>query len=115
MSIPIGSSPQLLTPDRQVLREGLIEEEFQEYRDAVKVEDLVEAVDGLIDLLYVTYGALVEHGVNADKCFAEVQRSNMTKLDGDGKPIWREDGKLLKGPFFESPNLIDILTRKERR
>ena len=107
--VPVGESPQMLTPARHKLRVELIREEFEEYTDAVATGDLVGAADALVDLLYVTYGAMVEHGFPADTLFAEVQRSNMSKLGADGLPILRDDGKILKGPGFELPNLAAIL------
>jgi predicted HAD superfamily Cof-like phosphohydrolase len=88
-----------------VLRLQLIEEELQELRDAIGDADLVEVADALTDILYVTYGAGHAFGIDLDKCFEEVQASNMSKLGKDGKPIYREDGKILKGENFFEPNL----------
>ena len=91
------------------LRIDLIEEELNELKEAIKNKDIVEVADALTDILYVTYGAGHSFGVNLDECFDEVQRSNMSKLGEDGKPIFREDGKVLKGPNYFKPNLKAIL------
>ena len=80
------------------LRKKLIEEEFDELKQAINEKDLVEVADALTDILVVTYGAGVAFGVNLDKCFEEVHRSNMSKLSEDGKPIFNEFGKVMKGP-----------------
>ena len=89
----------------QNLRIDLIEEELTELKDAIKNNDLVEVADALTDLLYVTYGAGHAFGINLDKGFDEVQNSNMSKLDSDGKPIYNESGKVMKGPKYFEPNL----------
>ncbi len=91
------------------LRIDLIKEEFEELEDAIKKKDLKETVDALTDILYVTYGAGHAFGVNLDKCFEEVQNSNMSKLGGDGKPIFNENGKVMKGPNYFKPNLNQFL------
>lgn len=91
------------------LRIGLIEEELEELRQAIKDKDIVEVADALTDLLYVTYGMGVSFGIDLDKCFVEVHDSNMSKLDADGKVIRREDGKVLKGPNFREPDLKKVL------
>ena len=98
-------------PDKetQVLRYALIHEELNEFVDAMKKEDLVEVADALTDLLYVVYGAGHAFGIDLDKCFAEVQRSNMSKLGEDGKPIYRDDGKVMKGQNFSEPQLKECL------
>jgi len=102
-------------PDKetQVLRYALIHEELNEFVDAMKKEDLVEVADALTDLLYVVYGAGHAFGIDLDKCFAEVQRSNMSKLGEDGKPIYRDDGKVMKGPNFSEPQLEECLNLGE--
>ena len=87
------------------LRINLIEEELNEFKEAVKKKDLKEAADALTDILYVTYGAGHAFGIDLDKCFDEVQRSNMSKLGVDGKPIYNEKGKVMKGPNYFEPNL----------
>ena len=91
------------------LRIDLIEEELEELKDAINKKDLKETVDALTDILYVTYGAGHAFGVNLDKCFEEVQNSNMSKLGGDGKPIFNENGKVMKGPNYFKPNLNQFL------
>lgn len=109
--VPIGFVPQPLAHHRQELRFELISEEFKEYRKAASRGDVVKMADGLTDILYVTYGAMVEHGFPANHLFTAVQRSNMSKLDDDGKPIYRKsDQKVLKGPNFEEPN-FDVVLR----
>ena len=98
-------------PDRKIvkLRLDLIKEELDELTNAVKNNDIVEVADALTDILYVTYGAGHSFGINLDKCFEEVQRSNMSKLDVDGKPIYNENGKVMKGPNYFKPNLTKFL------
>ena len=87
------------------LRISLIEEELNELKDAIKNNDIKEAADALTDILYVTYGAGIAFGIDLDKCFNEVQNSNMSKLGGDGKPIYNEFGKVMKGPNYFKPDL----------
>ena len=87
------------------LRYNLIKEELDEFEEALKDRDLKEVADALTDILYVTYGAGNAFGIDLDKCFDEVQRSNMSKLDGDGKPIYNEHGKVMKGPRYFQPDL----------
>ena len=87
------------------LRIGLIEEELDELKQAIKENNIKEVADALTDILYVTYGAGHAFGINLDKCFEEVQNSNMSKLDNDGKPIYNEDGKVMKGPNYFKPDL----------
>ena len=91
------------------LRIDLIEEELEELKDAISKKDLKETIDALTDILYVTYGAGHAFGVNLDKCFEEVQNSNMSKLGEDGKPIYNENGKVMKGPNYFKPNLNQFL------
>ncbi len=83
----------------------LIKEELRELEEAMKEKNLKEVADALTDILYVTYGAGYAYGVNLDKCFKEVQRANMSKLGEDGKPIFNESGKVMKGPNYSEPNL----------
>ena len=87
------------------LRYNLIKEELDEFEEALKHRDLKEVADALTDILYVTYGAGHAFGIDLDKCFDEVQRSNMSKLDEDGKPIYNEHGKVMKGPKYFQPDL----------
>ena len=91
------------------LRIDLIEEELNELKEAIKNNDIVEVADALTDILYVTYGAGHSFGVNLDECFDEVQRSNMSKLGEDGKPIYNDSGKVMKGPNYFAPNLKKIV------
>ena len=91
------------------LRIDLIEEELEELKDAINKKDLKETVDALTDILYVVYGAGHAFGVNLDKCFEEVQNSNMSKLGEDGKPIYNKNGKVMKGPNYFKPNLNQFL------
>jgi predicted HAD superfamily Cof-like phosphohydrolase len=91
------------------LRYNLIDEELNELREALNERNLIEVADALTDLLYVVYGAGHSFGINLDKCFEEVHNSNMSKLGEDGKPIHREDGKVLKGPNYWAPNLKKVL------
>ena len=87
------------------LRYSLIKEELEELRLAIDSKNLVEAADALTDILYVTYGAGHAFGIDLDKCFNEVQNSNMSKLDENGKPIYNESGKVMKGPNYFKPDL----------
>ncbi len=91
------------------LRISLIAEELEEFKEAIKNNDLKEAADALTDILYVTYGAGHAFGVNLDKCFEEVQRSNMSKLGDDGKPIYNDAGKVMKGSKYFKPDLSKFL------
>ena len=91
------------------LRLDLISEELEELKNAMASKDLLEVADALTDILYVTYGAGHAFGINLDKCFDEVQNSNMSKLDSDGKPIYNESGKVMKGPDYFKPNLLKFL------
>ena len=87
------------------LRHDLIKEELEELREAIDNKDITEVADALADILYVTYGAGHAFGINLDKCFEEVQNSNMSKLGSDGKPIYNDHGKVMKGPDYFKPNL----------
>ena len=91
------------------LRYGLIKEELDEFEQALNNRDLKEVADALTDILYVTYGAGHAFGIDLDKCFDEVQRSNMSKLGGDGKPIYNEHGKVMKGPKYFQPDLSKFI------
>ena len=91
------------------LRVDLIEEELNELKEAIKNNDLVEVADALTDILYVTYGAGHSFGLDLDKCFDEVQRSNMSKLGEDGNPIYNDSGKVMKGPNYSAPDLKKII------
>ncbi len=97
--------------DKNKLRYGLMEEENQEYLEAASKGDLVEVADALGDMLYILCGTILEHGLQhkIEEVFEEIQRSNMSKLGADGNPIYREDGKVLKGPNYFRPNIGEIL------
>ena len=101
----VRTKPQF--PDEKTiqLRYDLIKEELNELEQAMKTKDLKEIADALTDILYVTYGAGYAYGIDLDKCFKEVQRANMSKLGKDGKPIFNEKGKVMKGPDYKEPNL----------
>ena len=94
-------------PDDKItsLRYELIQEELDELREAIDSKDIKEVADALTDILYVTYGAGHAFGINLDKCFEEVQNSNMSKLGSDGKPIYNDKGKVMKGPNYFKPDL----------
>ena len=93
------------------LRYDLIKEELDELKEAIKNKDIKEVADALTDILYVTYGAGHAFGINLDKCFEEVQSSNMSKLGIDGKPIYNAKGKVMKGPNYFKPNIRAILKK----
>ena len=101
----IKDNPSLSTDKINKLRISLIKEELHELTEAMNNNDLLEVADALTDLLYVTYGAGHAFGIDLDKCFEEVQNSNMSKLDNDGKPIFNELGKVMKGPKYFKPDL----------
>ena len=92
------------------LRHDLIKEELDELKEAMDNKDLKEVADALTDILYVTYGAGHAFGIDLDKCFEEVQNSNMSKLGSDGKPIYNDKGKVMKGPNYFKPNLTKFVT-----
>ena len=101
----IKESPSFSTEKINNLRLSLIKEELDELIEAMNKRNLVEVADALTDILYVTYGAGHAFGINLDKCFAEVQNANMSKLDKNGKPIYNENGKVMKGPNYFKPDL----------
>lgn len=92
------------------LRHDLIKEELDELKEAMDKKDIIEVADALTDILYVTYGAGHAFGINLDKCFEEVQNSNMSKLGYDGKPIYNDKGKVMKGPNYFKPDLNKFVT-----
>ena len=110
----VVKKPEWPSAETMELRIDLIEEELQELKDGILLGDgtLVDVADALTDLLYVVYGAGHSFGINLDKCFEEVHNSNMSKLGNDGKPIYREDGKILKGENFREPNLKEVLNEQ---
>ena len=101
----VKNSSSLSSEKINDLRISLIEEELDELKKAIKDNDIKEVADALTDILYVTYGAGHAFGINLDKCFEEVQNSNMSKLDENGKPIYNEHGKVMKGPNYFKPDL----------
>ena len=105
----VKSKSSLSSDKINILRINLIEEELEELKLSIKQKNLLEVADALTDILYVTYGAGHAFGINLDKCFEEVQNSNMSKLGDDGKPIYSEKGKVLKGPNYFKPNLSNLL------
>ena len=106
----VKDKPSFSTDKINKLRLDLIKEEFDELKDAIDKKDLLEVADALTDILYVTYGAGHAFGIDLDKCFDEVQNSNMSKLDENGKPIYNESGKVMKGPSYFKPNLSKFIS-----
>ena len=106
----IRIKPQIPDEKTMRLRLDLIKEELEELEQATKDKDLTEIADALTDILYVTYGAGCAFGLDLDKCFKEVQRANMSKLGEDGKPIYNEKGKVMKGPNYSEPNLKQFVS-----
>lgn len=105
----VKTFPEFPSETIQQLRIDLIEEELGELKEAIEQKDIVAVADALTDILYVVYGAGSAFGIDLDACFEEVHESNMSKLDVDGKPIFREDGKVLKGPNYFKPDLFRVL------
>ena len=105
----VKNKPSFSTDKINKLRIDLIKEELDELSEAMKNKDLLEVADALTDILYVTYGAGHAFGIDLDKCFDEVQNSNMSKLDSNGKPIYNNDGKVMKGPNFLKPDLTKFI------
>ena len=101
----VRTKPKFPDEKTMQLRYDLIKEELNELEQAMKSKNLKEIADALTDILYVTYGAGFAYGIDLDKCFKEVQRANMSKLGKDGKPIFNEKGKVMKGPNYSEPNL----------
>ena len=101
----VKDKPAFSTDKINKLRIDLIKEELEELTEAIKNNDLLEVADALTDILYVTYGAGHAFGIDLDKCFEEVQNSNMSKLDENGKPIYNESGKVMKGSNYFKPDL----------
>ena len=101
----VKTKPSFSTDKINSLRYDLIKEELEELKEAMENKDLLEVADALTDILYVTYGAGHAFGIDLDKCFEEVQSSNMSKLGEDGKPIYNESGKVMKGPKYFKPTL----------
>ena len=105
----VKTNPSFSSDKINKLRIDLIKEELDELQEAMKNNDLLEVADALTDILYVTYGAGHAFGIDLDKCFDEVQNSNMSKLDENGQPIYNESGKVMKGPNYFEPNLFKFL------
>ena len=106
----VKSKPSFSTDKINKLRFDLIKEELEEFKEALDGKDLLEIADALTDILYVTYGAGHALGIDLDKCFEEVQNSNMSKLDENKKPIFNESGKVMKGPNYFKPNLSKFIS-----
>ena len=105
----VKTKPSFSTDKINSLRYDLIKEELEELKEAMENRDLLEVADALTDILYVTYGAGHAFGIDLDKCFEEVQNSNMSKLGEDGKPIYNEFGKVMKGPKYFKPDLTKFI------
>ena len=108
----VKNKPSFSSDKINQLRISLIQEELDELKEAMTNNDLLEVADALTDLLYVTYGAGHAFGIDLDKCFNEVQNSNMSKLGEDGKPIYNEFGKVMKGPNYFKPDLSKFVNKK---
>jgi predicted HAD superfamily Cof-like phosphohydrolase len=106
----VKSKPSFSSDKINKLRIDLIKEELDELQEAMKNNDLLEVADALTDILYVTYGAGHAFGIDLDRCFEEVQNSNMSKLDENGKPIYNESGKVMKGPNYFKPDLSKFVS-----
>ena len=105
----VKSRPSFSSDKINILRYNLIKEELDEFKQALDNNDLLEVADALTDILYVTYGAGHAFGINLDACFEEVQNSNMSKLDENGKPIYNESGKVMKGPNYFKPDFSKFM------
>ena len=106
----VKTKPSFSSDKINTLRYDLIKEELEELKIALENKDLLEVADALTDILYVTYGAGHALGIDLDKCFEEVQNSNMSKLGEDGKPIYNDSGKVMKGPKYFKPNLTKFVS-----
>jgi|TARA_B110000259_G_scaffold30522_1_gene33137 predicted HAD superfamily Cof-like phosphohydrolase len=105
----VKNKPSFSSEKINDLRYELIREELDEFKEALKNKDILEVADALTDILYVTYGAGHAFGIDLDKCFEEVQKSNMSKLDKNNKPIYNESGKVMKGPGYFKPDLTKFV------
>ena len=105
----VKNKPSFSTDKINKLRLDLIKEELEELTEAMNNKDLLEVADALTDILYVTYGAGYAYGIDLDQCFKEVQRANMSKLGEDGKPIYNDQGKVMKGPKYTKPDLTKFV------
>jgi predicted HAD superfamily Cof-like phosphohydrolase len=106
---PVSESPNLPNATTRKLRKNLIKEEYQEYLDGEKNNDIVEIADALADMVYIIAGTAITYGIPLTEIFDEVHDSNMSKLDNDGNPIYREDGKIMKGPNYFQPRIKEII------
>ena len=106
----VKNKPSFSSEKINDLRYELIREELDEFKEALKNKDILEVADALTDILYVTYGAGHAFGIDLDKCFEEVQQSNMSKLDENGKPIYNDAGKVMKGPNYFKPDLSKFIS-----
>ena len=114
-NLAIRQEPSLdFSKDQSILRYNLMKEENEEYLEAINNKDLTEVADALGDMLYILCGTILDHGLQhkIEEVFAEIHRSNMSKLDVNGKPIYSEDGKVLKGPNYLPPDIVSILQSK---
>ena len=108
--LPVRERPTVEIPVEEAhLRQALLDEEVDELRAAVAAADVVAIADALADIVYIACGTAHAYGIDLDAVVAEVHRSNMTKLGADGRPVYRDDGKVLKGPSYEPPRLTDVL------
>lgn len=110
--LPVRRDPSVPEKNEIQLRRDLLSEEYWEYDDAASKNDLVEIADALADMIYIIHGTALVYGIPLDAVFDEVHRSNMSKLDEEGKPLYREDGKVLKGTLYSPPNIKEILDGK---
>ena len=110
----VKTKPSFSTDKINSLRYDLIKEELEELKEAMENKDLLEVADALTDILYVAYGTGHAFGIDLDKCFEEVQNSNMSKLGEDGKPIYNESGKIMKGPKYFKPDLSKFVNQQGR-
>ncbi len=110
----IGNEPVLPDNNERELRKSLLQEEYNEYLQGEENHDIVEIADALGDMLYIIYGTCVSYGIDIDEVFAEIHASNLSKLGEDDKPIYREDGKVMKGPNYFKPDIKSILYKNRQ-
>lgn len=111
-NLPRSTRPRFVNDDLATLRLDLLREEVAEFADATAIGDLIGIADALADIIYVTYGAALSYGIDLDAAVSEVHRSNMSKLDRDGRPVLRSDGKVLKSDQYSAPDLTAVLRRQ---
>lgn len=112
--LPVRRVPAAVTPAERDLRQALLEEEACEACEAMEANDVLKIAQELADVVYVAYGAALTYGIDLDAAVAEVHRANMSKIGPDGRPLYREDGKVLKGPGYTPPNMAFVLERQRR-